>query len=381
MSGIADSKIMIRIFGTLPTLTRTRTQGVALPGLDQDGFLIAFSLFFLLSSLCLAQAPSRAKNPCTACHAQGRTQPSTSMGHASETIQEAASLQGAEPLTFSNNGYSYRIDHREGQAIYAVTDGKENFEIPIGWAVGAGRIGQTYVYQKDGEFYEGRVSYFSEVKGLDITIGHSSQRPANLQEAAGRRMEASEITRCFGCHMTNAVDDHGLALTKALPGVQCVRCHTSAAKHLAGLAEGELHLDEMTKLKTMSTEEISNFCGQCHRTLEEVLMRKQQDITTLRFQPYRLALSKCYDPEDSRISCLACHDPHEELTTETAHYDAKCLACHNGGKPKAQPCKVSKKDCTNCHMPKVEVPGSHHKFADHTIHIVKVSSPKAGKSR
>ena len=340
-----------------------------------------FNLCFLLLLLSVegwAQAPAHPKNPCASCHVQGRIQPSTSMAHASEAVQEATVLATHPQITFTNHGYSYRIERRGDQSIYSVTDGKQTFEIPIGWMIGAGRIGQTYVFEKDGQFYEGRVSYFSEIQGLDITIGHSAGRPASLLEAAGRRMDPSETTRCFECHTTNSVEDGKLTLRKMTPGVQCIHCHAAAPKHLAGLAEGDLDLDEMKKLKAMSTEEVSNFCGHCHHSLEEVLMLNQHDITTVRFQPYRLELSKCYDPEDSRISCLACHDPHEELSTETAHYDGKCLACHGGGKPGARTCKVSKKDCTDCHMPKLELPGSHHKFADHTIHIVKASGEKVG---
>jgi Zn finger protein HypA/HybF involved in hydrogenase expression len=194
-------------------------------------------------------------------------------------------------------------------------------------------------------------------------------------------MDVPEPARCFGCHATNAVENDRLTVEKMIPGVHCVHCHTAAAKHLAGLAEGDLDLDEMKKLSAMSTDEVSNFCGQCHRTLTDVLARNQIGIETVRFQPYRLALSKCYDLSDRRISCLACHDPHEELTTEAAHYDAKCLACHGGGKPRARSCKVAKKDCTDCHMPKIELPGGHHKFADHTIRIVKTSETKPAGTR
>ena len=333
-------------------------------------------LFLLLPFACFGQASSHAKNPCVACHAQGRSQPATSMAHASEPVQEATSLSQKSPLTFHSAEYSYQIEQRGDQSIYTVTDGKQTFEIPIGWAIGAGRIGQTYVFQKDGEFYEARVSFFSAINGLDTTIGDSNPNPKNLLDAAGRHMEATETARCFGCHMTDAAENGRLTLDKMKPGLQCVHCHTAAAKHLAGMAEGDLDLDEMKKLKALSTDETTNFCGQCHRTLEDVLFLKQPEIDTVRFQPYRLTLSKCYDLRDPRIGCLACHDPHEELKTETAYYDGKCLACHSGGKPGARPCRVSKKDCTDCHMPKIELPGGHHKFADHTIRIVKTETAR-----
>jgi hypothetical protein len=335
-----------------------------------------FFLFLLLPIEVPAQTTARAKTPCAACHAQGRSQPATSMARAAETPQESAILSAQPLLTFKAGGYSYRIERRGDQSTYSVTDGKQTLEIPIGWAVGAGRVGQTYVFEKDGEFYESSVSYFSEPKALDITIGHQGIRPTNLLEAAGRRLGRTETTACFACHATNAVEGGKLTLDKMQPGVRCVHCHTAAAKHLAGLSEGELDLEEMKKLSTMPPEDVLTFCGQCHRTATDVTTNAN-DLNTVRFAPYRLSLSKCYDLADRRITCVACHDPHEEVVEDQSHYDSKCLSCHGGGKAEAHPCKVSKKDCATCHMPKVELPGSHHRFSDHLIRIVK-SSGRSG---
>ena len=100
-------------------------------------------------------------------------------------------------------------------------------------------------------------------------------------------------------------------------------------------------------------------------------MQPNLGIGNVRFQPYRLAGSKCYDADDPRISCLACHDPHRELVNEISSYDNKCLACHGGGKAGAKRCPVAKAKCVSCHMPKTELPGAHYKFSDHRIRIVK----------
>jgi hypothetical protein len=348
-----------------------------------DRFAVVFLPFFLFSLLApemnSAQATSRRPPPCAACHIQGKSQPSTSMGRAMETVAESSLLTNLPLLNFQRGGYSYSIERRGDQSIYSVSDGKQSLSLPIGWAVGAGRMGQTYVLEKDGVLYESRISYFSEIKGLDITVGQESLTPKNIIEAMGRPMDQAETLRCFGCHSTGSSDGKKLSFDKMSPGVQCVHCHTAAPKHLAGMAEGELHLDEMKKLSKMSADDASQFCGQCHRTLEEVMMQNRTDITSVRFQPYRLGLSKCYDPDDQRIACTTCHDPHVELVSDSAHYDSKCLACHGGGKAGAHPCKVSKQDCASCHMPKLEVPGTHHQFSDHRIRIVKAGQPFAMK--
>ncbi|MGH7246845.1 MAG: multiheme c-type cytochrome, partial [Pseudomonadota bacterium] len=78
---------------------------------------------------------------------------------------------------------------------------------------------------------------------------------------------------------------------------------------------------------------------------------------------------------DARISCVACHDPHQELDRTDSDYDSKCQACHGGGKRMARACKVSQRDCVSCHMPKLAMPGSHYKFTDHEIRIVRANAP------
>jgi Cytochrome c554 and c-prime len=182
-----------------------------------------------------------------------------------------------------------------------------------------------------------------------------------------------EAIKCFGCHATGALQAGQLAPEKLIAGVQCERCHGPTENHFAGIKQDDSALGEMKKLTALSTEEVSKFCGQCHRTWEEIAFTSKLGITNVRFQPYRLTNSKCHDAEDPRISCLTCHDPHQEVDREAAHYDAKCQACHGGGKTGAHPCKVPTDNCPSCHMPKLELPGSHYKFSDHEIRIVKAN--------
>jgi hypothetical protein len=51
---------------------------------------------------------------------------------------------------------------------------------------------------------------------------------------------------------------------------------------------------------------------------------------------------------------------------EAEYYDSRCLSCHT---TKAKPgvCKVGRTGSINCYMPKIELPGAHHKSADHRI--------------
>jgi len=305
------------------------------------------------------------------------------MAHALETGEQSDILIKHPLLTAKYGKYSYRIERKGNQSLYSVTDGTTTVTMPIRWALGASfSLGQTYILEKDGELYESRMSWFQELNGLGPTLGNAGYVPADVKDAAGRLISHDEKVLCFGCHATNAVHGTQLTLDEMTPGVQCEHCHKAADAHLAAMLRGKGDRSpsaEPPDLDRFSTESMSDFCGQCHRTWAEIAMQGNPSIANIRFQPYRLTGSKCYDPDDKRISCVACHNPHEEVDYRLEDYDGKCLACHRGGgKPGAKSCTVAKNKCATCHMPKIELPGAHYKFSDHRIRIVKANEPYPG---
>jgi Zn finger protein HypA/HybF involved in hydrogenase expression len=205
-------------------------------------------------------------------------------------------------------------------------------------------------------------------------MGAANRRPSDLLEAAGREMGKLDGAQCFHCHATNAGEGLRLEVANLTPGIQCERCHGPAAEHAVGFENGKTV--PMKKLTDGTAEQMNAFCGSCHRTWDEIAAGPKLGVASVRFQPYRITNSKCYDSADARISCVACHDPHRSLNTNEASYDAKCQACHSAGaNSAAKLCKVSKNNCASCHMPAVEMPGSHHRFTDHQIRIVRVNEP------
>ena len=284
------------------------------------------------------------------------------MARALLTARESTVLSGrTSPLLFSDGVWRYNISGTE----YRVSDGKTILSVPILWAFGAGIAGQTYVYEYMGRLYESRVSYYERIKGLDLTLGAAGSKPDSLEMAAGRKMKDQDIAECFGCHSSSS---GRFSLTSMKPGVQCGACHTGVAGHTQSVSTLPRTLTKIT------TEEQSELCGRCHRTWEQVSISGLKGLANIRFQPYRLTNSRCYDAEDRRIRCTACHDPHANLETKAEKYDSKCRACHakNSGSPASlRVCKVGNSGCTECHMPKYEIPGSHMIFSDHQIRIVR----------
>ena len=288
-----------------------------------------------------------------------------------ELVPECKILKSHSLMNFSEGKFSFRIERKGDQSIYSVSDGQQTLTYPIGWAFGQGLAGQTYVFENKGDYFQTRVSYYQAIDGLDLTLGATNLIPTSIQDAAGMRMTPLDSPQCFGCHATNAVDRKRLVADKLIAGVQCERCHGATENHLRGMKQDDPKLAAMTKLTSLSPEQTSTFCGQCHRTWDEIASSGKLGVSNVRFQPYRLTNSKCYDTDDVRISCIACHNPHQEVDRTESHYDSKCQACHGGGKPSAVACKVSRDNCVSCHMPKVEIPGSHHQFYDHQIRIAK----------
>jgi hypothetical protein len=160
------------------------------------------------------------------------------------------------------------------------------------------------------------------------TVGYS--------EAIGRRTSDQEIAACFNCHATGGLGTHrsiepmsegSLTLASVKPGVSCERCHAGADAHMQAEVVGKA-APIPRKLGEMAAEEMSNFCGECHRSWDYVVRHRLFGDKYVRFAPYRLANSRCFLGDDKRIRCTACHDPHAELVRDDAHYDKVCLSCH-----------------------------------------------------
>lgn len=337
-------------------------------------------------NLAAQAAHTNIASSCTGCHAaETKGQIDTPMGRAMQWPDANLLFKTHRELTFRKGAYTYTVQTKDNQPVYSVTDGTRTISLPIHWSFGKGA--QTWVLEKDGQLLESMVSYYPSIDGLEITTGDSDLTPQNLDEAVGRKLRVSEPKDCFGCHSTGSVSKGKLHLETIQPGVTCEHCHSGATSHMVSAVQGEAYGTAPPDLRKLSTEDISNFCGQCHRSWETVVRSTWRGEVDVRFQPYRLANSKCFDGTDPRISCIACHNPHQDLVRDESSYDSRCLACHasknDSANGAAQPmshrdapaCSVASSNCVSCHMPKVKLPNGLMTFHDHEIRIVKPGAP------
>jgi Cytochrome c554 and c-prime len=325
-----------------------------------------------------AQGEYAGSRRCAVCHAaQARTYVESSMSRALEPIDHCEILTRNPRLTWSDGRFQYVIEKAGDRYRYTAKDGAETAEATLLYAFGQGKAGQTYVYASGGKYYESRVSYYQELKGLGLTVGAQNIQPQNIGQALGRLMSPGETRDCFGCHTTAARRGNELRLDRYENGVQCEDCHGPGAAHIASISDGKPKPGSIRGLKGMKAEETNDLCGSCHRTWETIMLLKIRGTSNVRFQPYRLTNSQCFLSGDSRIACTACHNPHAAPVTDAKAYDAKCTACHNTANSTIRKtrCKVATEGCVSCHMPRYEVPGSHHSFADHWIRVAKAGDP------
>jgi hypothetical protein len=324
------------------------------------------------------------------------------MAQALQSPMESKILQANPSMTFRNGSYLYAVAKTKDGGSFTVTDGKRSISAPIRWAVGygTGEVGQTFVLEYGGLFYESRVSYFAQAGRLDITVGHPREEPEILEEALGNWLGDAALMSCLQCHATAATTADRLQVDRMIPGVACEGCHGPGADHIeavrSGTAKDSRKDSRIFNPGHLAPGRIADFCGACHRTPAQQEVMRVQGPENVRFQGYRLEGSRCYNPDDSRITCTACHNPHQPAELKPSVYDAKCVACHNGeantsgartAPSNATPaglteakvtdanfarhCPVGKRECVTCHMPEVPVPGAHTRFTDHRIRVVR----------
>lgn len=325
---------------------------------------------------------------CENCHKAEAAEQETPMARTLMLAKDSDVLHSHGQLFFRNGNYVYKIIMNAGNPDLSVTDGTHTLNAALLWAFGTG--GQSYLFERDGNYFESRVSYFSSIGNIHFTPGRALVLSRDLEEDMARPVDVGEVKRCFSCHSVASVIAGKFDPEKLMAGVTCEACHGPGAKHATEMEAGILQEGQGDEHAAnlifdpgkLGPADSVDFCGACHGTWRDVTEGGITGLPSVRSQPYRLQNSKCWGTGDARITCVACHDPHVPLVQELSAYDAKCLACHlatPGSKPvKDHPgaaCPVGKKDCASCHMPKIELPVMHRAFVDHQIRIVRPGDP------
>ncbi len=246
------------------------------------------------------------------------------------------------PVGEARGGFLLTYTRVGGGLEVTAERGREKAKARIDWAFGAGDQGVTPLAFLDGRWLEHRISYYIKPGRFDLTLGHQPGPSASAATALGVPQPESTLRACLGCHATIA-EKTGEVIQ---PGVECLRCHPGADAHAQGDAPPPARMSAARQVET---------CANCHRLTPP--NGDWNDPLNIRFQPLRLAKSKCYAA--GQLACVTCHSPHENARrADPVFYEARCIACH------AKPHRPS--GCLACHMPKSS-PAPYLGFTDHYI--------------
>jgi predicted CXXCH cytochrome family protein len=260
-------------------------------------------------------------------------------------------------------------------------------EQELTYFVGSGQRGRTYLFQRDGFWFESPVNWFSKQRVWDMNPKSLKARemPFTLEVDAG----------CLHCHSTGVqtslagAPNHFGMQPFLYGGIACQSCHGDPSAHLA--SGGTAPILNPAKLPPIRRDSV---CLQCHlegetvvnlpgRSLSAFLPGEDLSDYVTHFvhagelgpagratsQWEALLQSECKKKSGDRLTCTTCHDPHSApgAPQRVSYFRDRCLTCHGA------PDFVSKHhpeqaDCSGCHMPREKTGDvAHEQVTDHRI--------------
>jgi predicted CXXCH cytochrome family protein len=321
---------------------------------------VANNLIFA-ALLCL---PVEAQNhPCAACH------PREVEAYARSPMARSLHTVADQPdgrLHHAPSDSKIEIRHNaDGVMIHRLTERGLTAEYPVAYAIGAGKVGFSYLIAIPPFLFQSPASYYSQAEVWDVTPGYEPERVLDFTHP---------ITEgCAFCH-SNSVNlvpgTDNQFRQPALSPISCERCHGPAQAHLEKPVPGSI-----VNPRKLAPAARDSVCEQCHlegevrilnpgkswqdfragSTLESVfstyLVRTAPDFGEKAVsQSEQLSLSRCARESSGHLWCGTCHDPHSSATNRAEEVRTACLTCHADlFTARKHPAAG---ECVSCHMPR-----------------------------
>jgi hypothetical protein len=341
---------------------------------------------------------------CAGCHsAIYNTFVKTAMGRSmsvpdSKLADPPANIQGGAL------NRDYRVFREKDAAYQAVsqTDGSQlvfEDKQKLEYVIGSGENGMTFAIRRGHYLFQAPLSYYSRPGKWALSPGYDQ-----LDLGFARPI----YDACITCHAGRP---------QAMPGrdglyrdppfkemaIGCENCHGPGQLHADERGRGLKPTspdDSIVNLAKLTPRLAEDVCMKCHQTgdarvllpgktyddfrpgkplvetLAIVNLPLSQAGTDLLEHHVSMKLSKCFRASRGNLSCLSCHDPHQQPDAAAApsFYRARCLACHGSNQ---KPCRFSPTiraaqnppdNCVACHMPKRDIHViSHSALTNHRV--------------
>lgn len=247
---------------------------------------------------------------------------------------------------------------------------------------------QTSAYWKNHYTYELPVSYYKSLNSWATSPGYSATVP-NFE----RKIEKE----CYGCHSSNIASRYITTSSDSITftnmevedfmnsktliyGIDCERCHGPAKKHVqTHLKFPDLKLaQDIVSFKKLTRQQKIDACAICHSGNDKLKIKSRFEfrpgdnlLDYFRGVPGSndnkvydvhgnqlglLSQSKCFKKNET-MTCMNCHNPHENTSKSMVSYSKICMSCHQDPKHTPETLKTVSKtamteNCIECHMPK-----------------------------
>jgi Tetratricopeptide repeat/Doubled CXXCH motif (Paired_CXXCH_1)/Cytochrome c554 and c-prime len=345
------------------------------------------ALLALLFIAPLSAPAQRSDKACASCHQKiYDSYQATPMAQASGVAADGL-LPGE--FTHGGSGVHYRLFLRDGRAwlSYDRRNGTLKGEQELSYFVGSGQRGRTYLFQKEGFWFESPVNWYSKQRLWDMNPKSldAKEMPFTLKVDGG----------CLHCHSTGVqpslagAANHFGARPFLYSGITCQACHGNPTAHLA--SSGAAPILNPAKLPAANRDSV---CLQCHlegemavnapgRSLAGFVPGENLSDYVTHFvhagelgpngratsQWEALLQSECRRKSGDRLTCTTCHDPHVSPPAKerVSYFRSRCLTCH-GASTFVSKHHPDTPDCAGCHMPREKsVDVAHEQVTDHRI--------------
>jgi hypothetical protein len=329
--------------------------------------------------------------PCAACH------PNEVKAFARNAMSRSVSTVANQPDGHMRHALSkseISIRHTaDGTMIHHLASDGLVAEYPVAYAVGAGKVGFSYLVSIPPFLFQSPVSYYSQGSVWDVTPGYEPEHVLDFTHPISEG--------CVFCH-SNSVNlvpgTDNQFRQPALSPISCERCHGPTQAHLQNPVPGSIV--NPSKLPATARDSV---CEQCHLEGEVRILnpgKHWQDFQAGAalesvFSTYlvptppsagekavshseQLSLSRCARESAGRLWCGTCHNPHSLATNRAQEVRAACLSCHatEFTAQKHQPAD----ECVSCHMPRIRPNNvAHAAITSHRIAIPYSHPPSDAK--